>query len=412
MNYWELFKNNRSILAFGIIFTFYSGFGQTFVLSLYIPSLIAEFGISQSYFSALYAIATLLSGLTIVFAGRIIDKVPIMRFSLAVVFGIIFANLFAGLSVNIIMLVIGLFLLRFFGQGLLSHTAMTTMGRYFHHSRGKALSIAFLGFPLAEAIFPITVITIIGVWGWRESFLASSGFIVLTLLPLSIWLISNFNNRKVTEKRVKNTKASDNKAWGTNKQWGQRQVLGNFNFYIFAPTTFIAGFSFTALFFFQTFIAEFKGWSVQWMALSIGAYAISSLVFSILAGPLTDRFSARKLFPFTLLPLAAGVLTLALFNHPAMAWIFWFLAGASGGANPTISNALYAETYGVKTLGSVRSIFTFVMVVSTAAGPIVYSLLSACDFNYNQIHLMLTGVIILNMLYIVWGFRKLSKSIQ
>ncbi len=409
MNYLQFFKANTKILLFAILLTFYSGFGQTFLLSFYIPEIIADFQISQSFFSTLYALATLTSGITIIFAGKIIDRVRLIRFAMVVAGGFIVAHLLAGLSVNLVMIFFSFFMLRFFGQGLLSHTSMTAMGKYFTHSRGKALSLAYLGYPLAEAIFPISIVSLITFTGWRESFLISGLFIALSLIPIVWLLLRKFSKNNIKELRQSKTKNSeaDQKA---DKEWSQKEIIGDLNFYIYSPTVFIVGFTLTSLFFFQTFIAEYKGWSVEWMALSITAYAVGSLSFSIITGQLIDIFTARKLFPFVLLPLAIGLMVLSLFNHPIAAVIFWFLTGVSAGANPTTGNSLYAETYGVKSLGSIRSIFTFVMISSTAAGPIVYSNLLNLGYNYNQVHYLVTGVIIANMIFVIRGFKKQKKK--
>ncbi len=407
-NYYRFFIANRNILLFAILLTFFSGFGQTFLLSLYIPEIIKDFEISAGLYSSIYAIATLCSGFTIIFAGRYIDRMPLMKFTMLVVAGIIAANLMAGLSLNLVMLFLAIFMLRFFGQGLLSHTSMTAMGRYFSRSRGKALSIAYLGFPLAEALFPIAIVTIILAVGWRESFLLSALFIFASLIPLVILLLRNFDPKKVQE--VAETKHEAKHPQESQKVWAQREIVKTLEFYIFAPTVFIVGFTLTALFFFQTFIASYKGWTIEWMALNITAYAISSFVFSILAGPLTDRFTARKLFPFILVPFVMGLLVLIFGSHPLAATLYWALVGVTAGTNPTISNALYAETYGVKSLGSIRSIFTFVMVVSTALGPVSYSFLIGHNWTYDHIHLALIGVIVLNILFILLAFRKTKKA--
>ena len=148
MNYLQLFKANTRILGFGILLVFFSSFGQTFVVSLYIPWFMDAFQISSSFFSGMYAVATVLSALTLIFIGKIIDQVSLRSFTLFVILGMLLAVLLAGLSVHLLMLFLSVYLLRFFGQGLLSHTAMTTMARYFSKARGKALSVAYLGFPI------------------------------------------------------------------------------------------------------------------------------------------------------------------------------------------------------------------------------------------------------------------------
>ena len=408
MNYFKFFLSNRKILLFGVLLTLYSSFGQTFIMSLYIPGILESFEISSGFYSRLYALATLLSATTLIFFGKVIDHIPLKRFTLVVIFGIITASLVAAFSFHVVMLFVAVYMLRFFGQGLLSHTSMTTLGRYFERARGKALSIAYLGFPIGEGLLPVVMISIILWIGWRETFALSAVFILLTLLPLALWLIRGFQGKKVVE----GPDASPFPKRGVLKEqriWKQREIVRSPHFYLFAPTIFLVGFLLTALFFFQTFVADYKGWSVEWMAASILAYAISSFLFSIATGPMIDRFSARRIFPFTLLPMALGIFALARFSHPVVAPLFWFLVGISAGINAPLTSSLYAETYGTRSLGAVRSIFTFVMVVSTALGPVAYSFFLERGFNFDQIHLAIIGVIMLNALLVLASGMIMQK---
>ena len=411
MNYIKLFRSNPKILLFGLLLTLYSSFGQTFILSLYIPGILESFEISRSFYSQLYAVATLLSATTMIFLGKMIDHIPLRRFTLFVIGGIVTASLVAAFSFHVAMLFLAVYLLRFFGQGLLSHTSMTTMARYFKKARGKALSIAYLGFPFGEGLMPLVMVSIILWIGWRETFFLSAVFILATLLPLSLWLMRGFSGRAVVEGSVEVMKTPEREEAKDTRLWKQREIIRSGHFYLFAPTVFIVGFTLTALFFYQTFIADYKGWSVEWMAGSIVAYAISSFLFSIFTGPLIDRFSARNIFPFTLLPMAAGMLVVAFFKHPLATPVFWFLVGISAGINSPLTSALYAEIYGTRSLGSVRSIFTFVMVTSTAMGPVVYSFFLDNGFNFDQIHLGLISVILLNFLFIL-AFGFFSRQVK
>jgi MFS family permease len=250
---------NWKILLFAILFTFFSGFGQTFLLSLYIPSFLKEFSISHTLYSTIYAIATLTSGITIIFAGKIIDRVPLKAFAVAVIVGIAAANIVASFTFNLALLFLAIFMLRFFGQGLLSHTSMTAMGKYFTRNRGKALSVAYLGFPIAEGLFPILIVGAIAAFGWRQSFQVSALSIIAVLLPLTLILLHNFKKEDIKEDTVKIDKSKLAQTPVDDRMWSQKEIVRDKSFYFLAPTTFLVGFILTALFFFQTFIAEFKG---------------------------------------------------------------------------------------------------------------------------------------------------------
>jgi MFS family permease len=408
VNYFQLFSANKKILSFGVLLVFFSSFGQTFVVSLYIPWFLKSFEISQSFFSGMYALATLLSASLLIVVGQKIDHVSLKGFSLFAISGMIAACLVAALSFHVLMLFVALFMLRFFGQGLLSHTAMTTMGRYFKKARGKALSIAYLGFPVGEGLLPVLVVSLILLVGWRETLGLTAMLMLIVLLPLAVFLLKGTSSKDVVEEADKtvhmiSTEHEDSRIWR------KREVLHHPLFYLYAPTVFLIGFLQTSLFFFQTFIAAEKGWSIEWMAGSIMAYAIASSFFSIAAGPLIDRFSARKLFPYILIPLLFGLLVLSYASHQLFTPLFWLFIGISGGISSPVNSSLYAETFGTKSLGTVRSLFTFVMVFSTALGPLVYSLFLEWGLSFMMIHWVMICFIILNIGFIL-ALTKISGS--
>lgn len=411
MNFLRFFKANINILLFGVLMTFFSSFGQTFLLSLYIPEITKTLKITPAVYSTFYSLATLLSATTIIFAGKYIDRVPLKHFTAFVLVGFILANILAGFTANLVMLFMAIFMLRFFGQGLSSHTAMTAMGRYFNKARGKALSIANLGYPLGEGLLPIVILSLIMALGWRYTFWLSALGLTVVLVPAVIFLLRNFSKEDVKESYAHLPNPVEEQEVSEQKIWTQRAIIHTPAFYLFAPTVFLVGFTITALFFYQTYIADFKGWTREWMALNITAYAVSSFAFSIIAGPLIDRFTARRMFPVILLPMAMGLMVLIVFTHPLSNTFYWALVGITAGLNPTITNALYAEQYGTQSLGTVRSLFTFVMVASTALGPVTYSLLLEKGFNFNHIHGLLIAIVALNLFAVLLARKTaLSKS--
>jgi Na+/melibiose symporter-like transporter len=144
-----MFKSlSLKVIIFGFIFTFFSSFGQSFFLGLFNSSIRNELSITHGQFGSIYASATLLSSFVLVWIGKKIDDVNVIKFaSYVIIFLSISCFIFSKIS-SVIFLFVGIFLMRLSGQGLTTHTATTTISRFFEKSRGK--SIKYL---LARFIF-------------------------------------------------------------------------------------------------------------------------------------------------------------------------------------------------------------------------------------------------------------------
>ena len=151
-----MFKNlSLKVILFGFIFTFFSCFGQSFFIGLFNSQIRTDLNITHGQFGSIYALATLISSFTFIFVGKMIDDFKLIKFSLFVILVLFLSSIFFSYVNNIYLLIVGIFLLRLSGQGLMSHTATTSISRYFDFNRGKALSVAWLGLSAAEFIMPI-----------------------------------------------------------------------------------------------------------------------------------------------------------------------------------------------------------------------------------------------------------------
>lgn len=379
--------------------TFFSGFGQTFLISLYVPEIARSFGISVGTFGSFYAIATLTSAFCLAKAGSYIDKVNLKIFTFFVLGGLFLSLLTLSLATHILVLIVGLMGLRLTAQGLMGHTAIATMARYFDKTRGKAISFSSLGHPAGEAVLPVIVAFTIYQIGWRTSFLASA-MVVAIFLPLASHLLLN------KRKEVLSPQAFEiNGVKSQRPVFSQREILKKNTFWLLAPNIFILAFLNTAVFFFQVPLGASKGWSPEWVAGSIGAFAIASAGAMMVAGFLTDRFSASRLFPFYMFPYLLGLILLISFNNHWIYPVCLFLLGVSNGFGNTLNNAVQAEKFDLKFIGSVRSVFASMVLMSTALGPALFGLLLDYGISFHQI---LTFCIIFLAATITYSFRILS----
>ena len=391
-------KYNLSLLGFGLLMSFFSSFGQTFLLSLYVPSIEELLNVSNTEFGTIYAVATIGSALTLPWIGGYFDKIETKRYSLMVISGLFAALLLLSFSYHVIIVVIAFYGLRLFGQGLMTHTSVSSMARYFSTDRGKAIGAASLGHPAGEAVLPILITLLIGSIGWRGALHVSSLSCIVLVAPLALLLL----NRSKT--RIRAYQMQTHAVKSRQKKVRIMEVVRQRKFWIITPVIFIVGFTNTAIFFFQLKLGEAKGWSPEWVAGSISAFAIAGAIGMTGIGTLVDRFTAKKLFPFHMFLYMMGLLALVLFEHRLVYPIALTFIGLGHGTGRTIKDAMLAEIYGSDNIGQIRSVFITVMVISTALGPIFFGILLDMNMSYT---IIFKGVLIVTLIAILNGLRRI-----
>lgn len=392
----KFFRSNSKEVSFGWVLTFLSSFGQTFLISIYVPEILEAFSISNGLFGSIYAIATVTSSVIMLSVGHLVDHKPVKQITALTVGGLAFSSFLLGIShLSIAILIIALIGLRLTGQGLMSHISLTVMSRHYETDRGKALSIASLGYAIGEAIFPICISTLILWYDYEVAALASAVFLVLYLVRLYFSDLTHFD--KGLEEAIKPSVGSLVKEY--------KNLLKTKAFYILMPVSFALSFTITAVFFYQYVVVEDKGWSVSLYASFFTVYALIRVVFSIFGGVLVDKFSGRKMFRFYLIPFTLGLLMFAFIDSIFGALSFLILAGISVGMAGTVKSAVLAEVFGTEKLGTIRSVFTMFMVLSTALGPLIFGTLMDAGIQFETI--LLVNAIILAL--IILNGQRITK---
>lgn len=376
MSYLQLIRRHSRFLAFGFALTLFSSFGQTFFIALFNEQVYDAFDLSAGSYGGLYSLATLASGLTIIWLGQKVDSVDLRLFTALLFSAFALAALSMALAPVVAVLAAAVFLLRLTGQGLLGHTSMTSMARYFDAARGKAMSIASLGFPVGEAIFPSVAVALIFAVGWRQTWAVIAAAIIGVVLPLAMWLLRGHADRhrahlqRLSDQQQQRDADPRYASSRRPRQWTRGQVLRDARFYLMLPVVMTPGFVVTGIFFHQTHLVHSKGWSMQWFAACFAIFAAAQVPTGLLAGPLIDRCTARRLLPAFVLPLAAGLFALTSSDQPFIAAVFMILAGMTSGLNGPVVGSMWAEVYGVQHLGAIRAVATSIMVFGTAGSPV------------------------------------------
>ena len=140
-------------------------------------------------------------------------------------------------------------------------------------------------------------------------------------------------------------------------------------FYLLLPALLAPGFINTGVFFHQIALVEGKGWPLSVFAASFAFYAATTIATSLSIGPVIDRIGAVRLLPFYLLPLTTALLVLSLSHDPIGAAGFMALAGVTAGMSAVMVAAVWAELYGTRHLGAIRSMSVSILVLATALSP-------------------------------------------
>ena len=386
------------VILFGFIFTFFSSFGQSYFLGLFNSSIREALSITHGQFGSIYASATLCSSLLLIWVGKKIDDVNIFKFAFFVIILLSFACFFFSRVTSIFLLFIAIFLMRFSGQGMMSHTASTTISRYFTRTRGRALSISWFGLSSAEFIMPVLMVYLLTIIDWQNLWIIFSITVLIVLPIASFLLIENLNldSREANDENIKQVEI---------KQWKRREVIKDYRFYIISLNMLAMPWIFSGFAVFQSFVQTSKGWGPYIIAQSFMSYSVFSVLTLFLSGFLIDKFSSRKLLIYMNIPLLLAAIILFFFDTPIIAFIFLGLVGSSNGFANILGSSTWAELYGVKYLGSIKALSTALMVFATAFGVALFGYLIDIGFTVGDIAVV-SGIYIFISLILLFLVRK------
>lgn len=354
-------RHNARWITGGFLLTFFSSFGQTFFIGLSGNELRTKFSLTDGEFGGIYMLATIGSALTLPFLGRILDYMPGWKVARFVIPALAAACALLAFSPSLIVLILALYAVRLFGQGMLSHTAYTEIGRWYSTNRGRATSLIVPGHQAGEALLPIAFAGIAVSIGWQAGWLIASGLLLLFALPaiLTLWRIER--QPQSTDPDMGNTRTGPDRTVA--------QVAADPIFYALLIGVLAPPFIGTTLFFHQDYLIELRGYNDLAFAAAFPIMAVTTVSFSLISGRLIDEYGAIRLLPFFLIPLCFACLTIGLLTPLWGIYIFMFLVGVSYGFTAPLIGALWPEVYGIQNLGSVRSIAVSASVAATAIGP-------------------------------------------
>jgi len=355
-------RRNFRWVAGGFVLTYFSSLGQTYFISASVSEWQAAFDLSHGEFGRLYMFATLASALCLPFFGRLLDVVK-PHHMLAVVAPVLAgAALLAGYASSVPVLVAAVFMLRLFGQGMMTHIALTTTGRWFVAERGRAVSLVVLGHQGGEATIPLAFAALTIAFGYQVGWVAAAVALLVVGLPFAYWC---YLKPRVPHGQISHETSSVRQV----RSWTRREVLRDPVFWVLLTGVLAPAFIGTTIFYHQNYLTALNDWPPQLFAMSLLVMALTTVGFALLTGAAIDRFGSTLILPFFLLPLSSACFALAFSGPEITLFIVMVLLGISYGISTTLFGSLWPEIYGLANLGAVRSVTVSAAVLATAAGP-------------------------------------------
>ena len=392
----KFFSHDPKLLLYGFLIVFFASYGQTFFISLFNTEIRTFYRLSDGEFGFVYAIATLLSSFILISFAKLIDHIDLRIYSLIVTSGLLFACFGMAIFINnIFYLFLVIFMLRFFGQGAMSHAGETTMARYFGNNRGKALSVATLGGMAGVMFLPFIALNyfknIEMSHLWFYACVSIIFFIPFIFLALS--------DQKARHNKFDET-LKDNPL---NIKLRTRDIIKDKKFYIYLPLSIAAPFISTGLMFHQIYIFGQKEWSLEMLGNGYILLGFFSIIGLLIGGPLVDKFDTKKTAITVLLPLLLSVIILLLFDSVFFLISYMCLYGLNMGISTPFIGSLWAEIYGVKSLGTVKALLHAGGVFASAFGPLVFGYLIDWGFGITTIATISILIIIVSTLLPIYN---------
>lgn len=376
MTYLRFLTQNWVFLLAGFMLTFTSSYGQTYFISIFAGEIKGDFSLSDGEWGGIYTIGTSMSAIAMLWAGALTDRYRVRVLALGVMIALALACLAMSVTTHWMLLVLVIFALRISGQGMMSQLGSVAMLRWFEKTRGKALSLSSMGFAAGQAILPVVFVALFASFHWRSLWVLAAGLVILTI-PLILFLLR--------AERTPQSMAQEAQIAGMfGRHWTRGEMLRSGLFFLMVPMVLGPSAWGTALFFQQVHLSEVKGWSLVSFVALMPLYTLSTVITTFASGWAIDRFGVSRIVPLQMLPFAVAFIILASAETIALAGVGMVIFGMGQGMQATGASTFWAEYFGTRHLGAIKSVAAALMVFGSAIGPGITGLLIDLGVNFPQ----------------------------
>lgn len=405
----RLFPNPRyygwAVVGLSFLACALSSPGQSFAISLYIEEVIESLGASRLQVSSLYGAMTLLAAFFLPVVGNMADRYTGRQFLSWNIALLAVAIAFFASVQNLLMLAVAFFLLRLLGQGAIGLGTLTETVRWFRRYRGRALAVGGLGYAFGELVFPITIMTLVALVGWRNSLWVFAVIYLIVFVPVYIIFMRSRAPGELLDGdglRLEHEEIEEpeeeisidlKKALRTPVFWG---LLGCVS---------VLPLVITAVIFHQVALFDAVGWGAERVPLSFMFFALASVAATYISGIILETVPCRYG-----ISAGMGVAVLALavagWGGPPL-WgsiLYGVLFGLSAGILTAANSLVWPDYYGIEALGAIKGVVNGVRNGATAVGPPLVAWLIGVEEVFSSAFWVL-GLMCLGAVIIAWWMK-------
>lgn len=352
---------------------------NTYVLSIFAPYLIEEFGWSLSQW-AMLGLVQFAAMVAIPICGRLTDLYGVRPVAAVGAFGYPLFLLAISRLGGDIHVYLGVFLVQTL---ICSTTTMTVYSRVvagaYSARRGLALGICGSAPPLLGAIASPLLSAVVADHGWRTGYVVVAGFCAVCSVATFILL-----GRGDAARQARPVQPAETRPRGD-----YRAILSSPVFWIMFAALLLVNLPFALASSQLKLVVLAQGLSDATAALMVSIFAISSILGRVVFGAALDRLPAHGIAALAFFLPAMGLVLLASpYDSLVPVTIGLIFIGLSFGGEGDIIPYLVAKYFSLSIYGSVYGLLTAAMGASMALGSVVLSATLAGSNDYDRYFLI------------------------
>lgn len=350
--------------------------GQTFAVSAFTPALLESLSLSESRLALAYMLGTLCAAVPLSIIGPISDRFGLRWTSIFASVALAATCYFASTVNGFYGLFTAFFLLRFLGQGSLSLLSNNTTAMWFRNRIGRVSAIISIGTAAAFAWVPDWLSQSIAAYGWRWTYQAIGGCVLLGLVPM---LILFYRNRPedvgqlLDGRKPQPTNESNSSVASADVEISLtlNQAARTKSFYIIGLASAVWAMVGTGVVFYLFTLCQDRGFADGTPANLFKTFGLCMLVMQFGGSIAADYVRLNRLLGIGATMLAVSLVTLRFGDSVPAMHGFAVLFGGGQGLLIAVTGVIWVRYYGREHLGSIRGAVWCATVAGSGCGPLI-----------------------------------------